>query len=200
MSTRRKLRKDGSEKPPRRGAKLMDLPAPERAQVRGWFKLEGYARCLDLIASELKITCSSTTLYATLAFWDSQDRRDRTRAMALAQLEVEKQSGMSPQLFMAALDRRIADIYAADDNHGEYSDIRHLIILDESSRLKGELAKLKLKLSERGVAQKDEEIGIAKRKLAVLEAKEAKAKEAIGDTKLSLEERQARIREIFGVQ
>lgn len=48
-------------------------------------------------------------------------------------------------------------------------------------------------------ARKAEELKIALRKLALLEAKEQKAVEAVKNDKLSPEEREARLKEIFGL-
>lgn len=175
----------------RRDAKLLNLPERDRKVIAGWLQSDGVASCLQRIASQYQIQCSQTTLYEAIAFWDSQERRDRVRAKALAQIESEaEEKGYSPQQRMAALDRRMAEIFAAEDQHKEYQDARYLIIADESARTKAELSRLK-------IAQKDKDIALTERRVVILEKKIAEAEKALGDKSLTGAEQAARIREIF---
>lgn len=151
---------------PRRDAKLLGLPERDRKLVAGWLQSDGWQACLQRIATQLQIRCGKSALYEALAYWESEERRDRVRAKAFAQIESEAaEKGYTPQQRMAALDRRMAEIFAAEDQHKEYQDARYLMIADESARTKGELEKVKLKLKERGLAQKDREIWIAMERL-----------------------------------
>lgn len=54
-------------------------------------------------------------------------------------------------------------------------------------------------LKERDLTRKDEELKIAQEKLKIELAKNAKATETIKDTKLTPEQREAKLREIFGI-
>ena len=46
---------------------------------------------------------------------------------------------------------------------------------------------------------KEDELKIAQKKLEIMEAKEAAAVKTVNDTKLTPEEREARLKEIFGI-
>jgi len=127
---------------PRRDAKLLGLPEKDRRLVAGWLPSDGWQACLQRIATQLHIECGKSALYAALAFWESEERRDRVRAKALEQIESEAQEkGYTPQQRMAALDRRMAEIFAAEDKHEDYQQARYLMIADESARTKAELKK-----------------------------------------------------------
>jgi hypothetical protein len=143
---------------PRRDAKLLGLPEKDRRLVAGWLQSDGWQACLQRIATQLHIECGKSALYAALAFWESEERRDRVRAKALEQIESEAQEkGYTPQQRMAALDRRMAEIFAADDKHEDYQQARYLMIADESARTKAELERLK-------IAQKDRDQVLASKK------------------------------------
>lgn len=177
MSISRKPRKDGRKRKIRTDAKLLNLPAKDRALVAGWVQESGVSLALQRIASVLHIETSQSALYAALAFWESEEENDKARAMALAQLRHEEaDKTMNSAQFMAALDRRMAMLKAAAKDDKGYNDARYLIIADESARTKAELEKVKLKLKERGLSQKDREIALAIEKFQWDGAKEALAK------------------------
>lgn len=56
-----------------------------------------------------------------------------------------------------------------------------------------------LKLKNRAQDVKEDELKIAQKKLEILQAKEAAAKDAVSDAKLTPEEREAKLKEIFGI-
>lgn len=56
-----------------------------------------------------------------------------------------------------------------------------------------------LKLKDRAQGVKEDELRIAQKKLEILEAKEQKAVDAVKDTKLTPEEREQKLKEIFGL-
>ena len=205
MSARRKPRKDGSPRKIARTAKLLGLPASDRALVAGWMQADGLDSCLQRIATQLRIECSRTTLYEALAFWESEERRDRTRAQALSQLDGEaEEKSFTPQEKMAALDRRMAEIYAAKDEHANYQDARYLIIAHEAAKTRGELERLKLKLKSRQIAQKDEEIAMMREKLILagcekimLAARDPKTREVVEDANLTNAQKIAHLRQTY---
>ena len=55
-----------------------------------------------------------------------------------------------------------------------------------------------VELKTKDLARKDEELKIAQKKLEMLEAERSKATAALGDTKLTTEDKLAKMREIFG--
>lgn len=180
MSTPKRTRRDGSPRTIRRDAKLLRLPEAERKLISGWLRSDGPRCCLQRMATQLQITAGQSALYEALAFWESEERRDRTRALALAQIDQEaEERAMSPAEKLSALDRRMAEIFAAGDQHADYQDARYLIIADEAARTKAELEKVKLKLKERQVAQKDEDLHLAREKFEDQKAKNAQAKAAL---------------------
>lgn len=58
---------------------------------------------------------------------------------------------------------------------------------------------IELDLEARRVKVKEQEAAISQRKLEILEARELRAKKVIGDAQLTSEERERRIKEIFGL-
>jgi hypothetical protein len=165
MSIRRKIRKDGKRTKVRRDAKLLNLPERDRKLVAEWVQSDGESLCLQRIASQLHIQCSKTTLYAALAFWESEQENDKARAMALAQLRQEEESkGMTPAEFMAALDRRMAMLKAAAKDDAGYQDARYLIVADESARTKAELEKAKLALRQMAESRSKEALKLEREK------------------------------------
>lgn len=56
-----------------------------------------------------------------------------------------------------------------------------------------------IRLEERKIAVKEEELTIARKKLEIWEQKQASAKKIVGDKKLSPEEREQKIKAIFGL-
>lgn len=65
--------------------------------------------------------------------------------------------------------------------------------------LKERFDSAKLKQKDRQIAQKDKDLALVERRVQILEAKEAKAKEALGDSTLSESDKAARLKEIFGI-
>lgn len=66
--------------------------------------------------------------------------------------------------------------------------------------LKEESGKTKARQKDRQLAQKDTDLKLAERRLALLEKKVSDATETLGNGKLSIEERERKIKEIFGVK
>jgi hypothetical protein len=165
MSTPKRTRRDGSPRTIRRDAKLLHLPEAERKLISGWLRSDGPRCCLQRMATQLQITAGQSALYEALAFWESEERRDRTRALALAQIDQEaEERAMSPAEKLSALDRRMAEIFAAGDQHGDYQDARYLIIADEAARTKAELDAAKLALKKLQVNQGREQLELDREK------------------------------------
>lgn len=206
MSNQRKIRKDGSRKKIRRDAKLLNLPEKDRRLVAEWVRADGAQLCLQRIASQMHIQCSQVTLYGAMAYWESEEENDKARAMALAQLRHEEaDKTMSTAEFMAALDRRMAMLKAAAKDDKGYNDARYLIIADESARTKADLESLKLKLKERGLAQKDQEIAVLKARfqrdtceLFVKWSADERAKSVLNSTGTNAEKIEALGQQMFG--
>lgn len=165
MSTPRRTRKNGTPRKVRRDAKLLLLPAAERKLIADWLRADGPRCCLQRMATQLHLTVSQSGLYEALAFWESEERRDRTRSLALVQIDQEAaENEMTPAEKMSALDRRMAEIFAAEEKHGDYQDARYLIIADESARTKAELEKVKLELRKLAETRSREALGLEREK------------------------------------
>ena len=186
MSSRRKPRKDGSPRKIARTAKLLGLPEKERRLVAGWVDSDGWQRALQRIATELHIECKKTALYEALAFWSAEERHERAKSKALAQIQLEAaEKNWSPQERMAALDRAMAEIKAVEEDHDGYNNARYVMLAAETARAKAELEAAKLKLKERQLAQKDRDIELADRRVRLLEENAAKAKATLETVKKS---------------
>ncbi len=97
---------------------------------------------------------------------------------------------------MAAADHLIFQAMATEAGKEDktlWIELEKLRIMRESALTKGRHDAAKLK-------QKDQELELATRRVKLLETKEAKAKETLGDGTLTPEQREARMKQIFGVQ
>ena len=73
-------------------------------------------------------------------------------------------------------------------------------LIQSAMAIKDRLQKeAELKLKDRAQGVKEDELKIAQKKLEIMEAKEAAAVKTVNDTKLTPEEREARLKEIFGI-
>lgn len=203
----RKIRRDSTLKlPPEEGG----LTQTQRDMVAGWLAEDGEESCRQRLFSELHIASpldpakpiSAATLYDALAYWRAGKRFNKFESLARAQAqhEAEAKGGMSAEEMDEAVDRNFIMLAAETEDTLLYKELRMLRITDQSAKTKGRHDQIKLEQKARQLAQKDQEITLGERRVKLLEEKEAKTREALGDGTLSLEERQSRIKEIFGVQ
>lgn len=152
----------------RRDAKLKDLPEHYRVQIAGWLKEDGWQSCLQRIASELQIQAGKTALYEALAYWESEEEFNGYEAIARAQAELEaraKSGGMTPQQMEEAVDRNFVMIAAQKRDSELYEKLRYLRIRDQESKGNAKINQVKLDQKDKQIAQKDQEIWMAREKL-----------------------------------
>jgi len=197
----RRTNKDGSPRKIRRDDRLKGLPDAQRAQVIDWFAQDGVDSCLQRITSELGITTSQTSLYEALAYWRAQARFSKFQSLAMAQadLESEARGGMSADQMQEAVDRNFIMLAAETEDTELYKELRLLRIRDQESKSTGRIAEAKLKQGAAKIAQKDRDLSLAERRVAVLEKKISDAQKTLSDPSLSMPEREARMKEMFGI-
>lgn len=171
---------------PRSDSRLANLPDDQRIDLNEWL-LGGlsYERVKGLLKKEHKI---STSISALSAYYDGHviplRLQQRSRAVAAAQ-SLATEAEKSPTPWDAALLDRLKEMA--------------LVIMDRPGAKASDVANLVgLFLQSRQQDLKQQDIKLKERRLVLLEKQATKAKETLGDGKLSKEEKLAKINEIFG--
>ncbi len=162
-----------------------------------WSATNIYAFCRGPRATEFAITAAvirNRLLGQSLAAAGADDLHADARRLALGywttvarcaqELESPQREGESLADWQTRLQRARAEMTQATDNLAKLGALK-------AGEDKGHLATAKLELDREKLRQSE-------RKLALLEAREAQAKEVVNDTKLSAADQAARLREIFG--
>ena len=137
-----------------------------------------------LAKSELKITLpGSSTFYRFLARMREED----------CALRLAKASAVTKEVGLMAAKSGISDL----DLVKSFQNMGAEAALSGDSKTATRLIMMACDLARKG--QKDEELRIASEKLKLAMAKEQKATKVIGDKKLTDAERQAKLKEIFGL-
>ena len=137
-----------------------------------------------LAKSELKISLpGSSTFYRFLARMREED----------CALRLAKASAVTKEVGLMAAKSGITDL----DLVKSFQNMGAEAALAGDSKTATRLIMMACDLARKG--QKDEELRIASEKLKLAQAKEQKATKVIGDKKLTDAERQAKLKEIFGL-
>ena len=137
-----------------------------------------------LAKSELKITLpGSSTFYRFLARMREED----------CALRLAKASAVSKEVALMSAKSGITDL----DLVKSFQNLGAEAALAGDSKTATRLIMMACDLARKG--QKDEELRIANEKLKLAMAKEQKATKVIGDKKLTDAERQAKLKDIFGL-
>lgn len=170
-----------------------------RELIISWHSQDGESSCRRRMLAEMGIgrngkPISIASFYSGLNYWRAEKVNEMRYSRAKAQAAAEaKEKNLNPeQADELTLRNYIAEADASDDRP-LYIELSKLRIADQVAKTKAETDRAKIR-------QKDEDLRQAQERLEILKSKEAKTKEALGDGTLSLEQRQARIKEIFGVQ
>lgn len=176
-----------SGRKPRSDAKLKSLPGQLQAELRDWFVEENvsYAEARKRLKDDHGITTSIGSLqdfYATHCF---SLRFEQAKNLAN---ELKGALEEAPEIFTApaigAISQRVFELAASKE-----ANVGDLVSL---AKVMGESAKL---------AIKERELSLSERRVALLEKKAAAFDEAAGvagDGKLSAEEKDRRLKTIFG--
>ena len=175
MSNIRKTRTDAWE------AKLSD---EDRTKLYALCGHLSYNSAKLLAKSELKISLpGSSTFYRFLARMREED----------CALRLAKASAVTKEVGLMAAKSGISDL----DLVKSFQNMGAEAALSGDSKTATRLIMMACDLARKG--QKDEELRIANEKLKLAMAKEQEATKVIGDKKLTDEERQAKLKEIFGL-
>ena len=175
MSNIRKTRTDAWE------AKLSD---EDRTKLYALCGHLSYNSAKLLAKSELKISLpGSSTFYRFLSRMREED----------CALRLAKASAVTKEVGLMAAKSGISDL----DLVKSFQNMGAEAALSGDSKTATRLIMMACDLARKG--QKDEELRIANEKLKLAQAKEQKATKVIGDKKLTDAERQAKLKEIFGL-
>ncbi len=175
MSNIRKTRTDAWE------AKLSD---EDRTKLYALCGHLSYNSAKLLAKSEMKISLpGSSTFYRFLARMREED----------CALRLAKASQVTKEVGLMASKSGISDL----DLVKSFQNMGAEAALAGDSKTATRLIMMACDLARKG--QKDEELRIANEKLKLAQAKEQKATKVIGDKKLTDAERQAKLKEIFGL-
>jgi len=151
-------------------------------------------QCVEHVETAFKLTTSISALANFFRTEESAWRLARSREIVKAAMELG-----GPEITEAekrALAQRAFELATDMSTPPEIV----LKLRDQNFAIaEGRRKDAALKQKDAQIAQKDKEIELATRKVEMLEAKLKAAGEAVADTKLTPAEREARIKEIFGV-
>ena len=174
---------------PRSDSKLKNLPEETQERIADWCKGDGLEAALQRCKIELGFTSSVSALSGWYRWWEA--RLQLHTAADLAD-DVKQLLKDCPDLSESQLANATQFVFERQ------------ALESRDSKLHVALAKVRqgsatLALKEKQLAQKDKEIEIKLRRLELLEAKEAQAKTVLGDGSLSMSEREARMKQLFGM-
>ena len=138
---------------------------------------------------QLGIQASRAAVYRAMAYWRREERFNSLAAAAQAQLDLEaelaEEDGLSAEELQAAVDRsciaRALEIAEETGDFTLYKELRYLSIAERDSRTRAKLAEAKIRHDEAKLQQRDREIDLQTKKLAVAKtAKKAEPKTASG--------------------
>lgn len=162
----------------RRDAKLERLTPEQRTAVESWLAEDGAQSCVQRLSSELGITVSQSTLYETLARWRAERKFSAIELIARAQAEQEAaaRGGLTTEQMEEAIDRHFIGLAAVAEDTDLYKELRYLRIADQTAKSNARIAEAKLEQKDKQIAQKDRDLGLAERRVKLLEDNAAKAK------------------------
>lgn len=144
----------------------------------------------------LDIHPSRSAYYRWMDYMRGEDAERRLAQARIAALEADglaKNYGLKDERAVAAYKSLAAEFALKSDAKTASSFMRMAMNLVDR-----QLHAAEVELKTKDLARKDEELKIALKKLEMLEAEKSKATAALGDAKLTTEDKLAKMREIFG--
>ena len=145
----------------------------------------------------LDVNPSRSGYYRWLDFMRGQESERRLAQARIAALEADdlaKTVGLRDEKAIAAYKSLAAEFALKSDAKTAGQFMR--LAMDLTDR---QLHAAEVELKTKDLARKDEELKIAQKKLEILEQKEAAAKGVVTNEKLTPEEREQKLKEIFGL-
>lgn len=182
---------------------MSQLPEEAFCTIVGWRwnKRLSLERVLAMAEAEGLTVPALSSLASFFSDFSSYLRRAQTRCAGMTAAEIMK--GDAPE-FVQAIKRELAlEVFQMQLDPAR--DQKHfLALLDRLARMEsGTLDEKTLQLKVKALEQKAEtdakKLDQAERKLAILEAKNKSAEEVLGDAELTEEEKNARMKQIFGI-
>lgn len=174
----------------------------DEAQLWQLYAMAKRANWFEVVAAaqeqfNLTEKVSRSAYYRWLDFMRGHESERRLAQARIAALEIDdisKAVGLKDEKAIQAYKSLAAEIALKGDAKTASQFLR--MAMDLKDR---QLHSAEVDLKTKDLARKEEELKIAQKKLEILEAKEAAAKDAVSDAKLTPEEREARLKEIFGL-
>lgn len=145
----------------------------------------------------LDVNPSRSGYYRWLDFMRAQESERRLAQARIAALEADdlaKTVGLKDEKAIAAYKSLAAEFALKSDAKTASQFMR--LAMDLTDR---QLHTAEVELKTKDLARKEEELKIAQKKLEIEQAKSAKAVDTLKETKLSPEEREQKLKEIFGL-
>lgn len=182
-------------KAPRRDAVLKNIPEgdPRREQIAEWLAADGWESCAQQCYSQLGISVdgkpvSRSMVYEAVKFWRQQEHFASMlqRAANQAQL-MSEQKEMTAVEIQQATDAVFVAMAAeeaeASGNSKDLREWRYLQIRAQEASGNARIAELKLQQKDKQIAQAERNLGLAERRVKLLEDNAAKAKAALEQVK-----------------
>jgi len=185
---------------PRADAKLKTLPPDQQALVFSWCSSgtleDAVSRCVSELQPPVQTGIESMSQFRRWYAITTQNAEAWEKCLATAEADAANRGGKSREWVDEQARSYFKRRAVANDDHEQFVAVDKLTQASRALEQKDRV----LQQADAKLAQAERALDQSERRVKLLEEKEAKAKDALGDATLTLEQRQARIREIFGVQ
>lgn len=181
---------------PRADSKLKTLPEAQQALVFSWCSgtLESaVSRCASDLRPPVVTNLDAMSQFRRWYAARMQNAEAWEKCLATAEADAQHSGGKSGDWVQEQARNYFARRAVTMDDAETFAKMDSLRQGERALTIKAKGDKIKAE-------QKDRDLALVERRVALLESREAKTKETLADATLSLEQRQARIKEIFGVQ
>lgn len=188
-------------KKPRSDSKLKNLPAEQQARIADWCAQDSLQSAASRCASEMQLSVSLNTVSEFYAWWKLKATFSQAEAHAKTVEEMLRKTfpGATPEK-IAAAGQLVFTMQAANAGDAEeFRAMEQLRVTKESATANARIAEAKLKQGAQKIAQKDQDLKLVERRVKLLEDREAKTREVLGDGDLTPAEKEQRIKAVFGI-
>lgn len=183
-----------------------DSWASKLTETQAWELYDKACRCKWFVAAkwakeefDLERVPSKTSFYAwkeTMAKDEHSHRIDQALVAQMRQREIAQKYAITDEEQIKALMSAATDAAIITGNAKLTGDLVEIAMAIKDRQQRAE----ELRIEERKIAIKEEDLQIAKKRLEIYEAKEKKSAEVVKNNKLTPEEKERKIKEIFGLQ
>jgi hypothetical protein len=168
---------------PRSDSKLKNLPEDVQERIAGWCQEDGLQSACSRCAAELQppVQTNPTSLGEFYAWWRLQRTFRQADSFAREAEEMLKEEfpDATPEK-IAAAGQLVFTMQATNAGDADtFKELEYLRVRKEEAQHNARIAELKIQQKDKQIAQKEKDIALATRRVEMLEANAAKAKEQL---------------------